>query len=71
MKKLVLTSIALLACGCTGQMIMLENEQGQRVKCEVSTTSAMLTGVLMRDAKMEKCVNEYKGQGYTKVIEAE
>ena len=71
MKKLVLTSIVLSLCGCAGQVIVLENEQGQRVKCEVSTASAMLTGVLMRDAKMEKCTREYKEQGYTKVIQAE
>lgn len=71
MRKYLIITLAIIITGCAGQRIVLENDEGKRVTCEVSTASAMLTGTLMRDAKMRKCTSDYEDKGYTKVIEAE
>jgi hypothetical protein len=70
-KKVTTLILAFSLFGCAGQKIILENSVGKQVTCEVSTGSAMLTGTLMRDAKMKRCVRNYEAQGYTNVIEAE
>ncbi len=51
---------------CTGKTVMLKNSAGDEVKCEVTTTSAMLTGAAIRDSKIRNCVNKYQQQGYVK-----
>ena len=64
-------SISFLATtGCTGRIVRLENDQGTRLNCEVSTLSAMMTGVLIRDAAIDKCVSEHEAAGF-KVIHEE
>ena len=56
--------------GCTGRMVHMENDQGNKVTCEVSTGSAIMTGVLARDASIDKCVGDRKQAGF-KVISEE
>ena len=70
MKIISMSILLIFLGGCAGQRIALQNEAGEVVKCEVSTGSAMLTGTLMRDRKMRRCVEGYESKGYTKVVEA-
>lgn len=71
MQKFVFAVILVSLTGCVGQHIVLQNQEGESASCKVSTGSAMMTGVIMRDRKMRKCVEDYEAEGYTKVIKAE
>ena len=68
MKKLnVLMTIMLLifvTTGCTGRIVHMKNDQGSEITCEVSTMSAMMTGVLIRDSSIEDCVKQKKAAGF-------
>lgn len=63
-----LLSLAMLQA-CTGKSVVLKNAAGKTAKCEVSTESAVMTGVLIRDHTIDKCVKHYEAQGYKKVSE--
>ena len=50
--------------GCAGRIVHLESAQGAHVTCEVSTTSAVMTGVIVRDNSIESCVQQHKAAGF-------
>ena len=54
----------IVVSGCVGRTVYLENEQGVKLTCRVTTGSAMATGVLARDSYIDNCVEQYKAQGY-------
>lgn len=56
--------ISLWAAGCAGRIVHLENDQGTHLTCEVSTTSAMMTGVIVRDSSIDDCVRSHKAAGF-------
>lgn len=70
MKKLIFIFLASSLVGCAGQKIVLKNAEGEKVTCEYSTATAMLTGAAMRNAKMKQCTQKYEAQGFTEVVEA-
>ena len=69
MKKVVFGLLLVSLSGCAGQTLVLENANGETAKCEVSTMSAMMTGTLIRDARMKKCARELEEKGFTKVAD--
>lgn len=54
---------------CAGKIVHLENAQGARITCEVSTASAMMTGVLVRDGSIYNCVRDKEAAGFKVVGE--
>lgn len=60
---LVLVSISFIT-GCAGRTIYLKNDQGTEITCKVSTASAMMTGVLVRDSSIDDCVREKEAAGF-------
>ena len=65
-KTYAITILALIGIvsGCTGRIVHMENDQGNKATCEVSTGSAMMTGVLARDSSIDKCVEDRKQAGF-------
>lgn len=67
-KSLVPLTVAItLLSGCTGQTVLLKNNNGELAKCEVSAGSAYLTGIIIRDMTIDQCVSEYEKAGYKRV----
>lgn len=63
-KTITLSSIALIS-SCTGRTVHMENEQGNKVDCEVPTTEAvLLTGAVGRDMIIDDCVKKEEEAGY-------
>lgn len=50
--------------GCTGRIVHMKNDQGAEITCEVSTMSAMMTGVLIRDGSIDNCVKQKESAGF-------
>lgn len=65
---ILMVSTVLLA-SCSGRIVHMENEQGARIKCEVSMGSAMMTGILVRDSAIENCVRDKESAGFKVVGE--
>lgn len=61
---LVVSAVALTVTGCAGRTVHLKNAQGVEITCKVSTGSAMMTGVLMRDSTIDDCVKEKEAAGF-------
>ncbi len=59
---------ALVVSGCVGRTVLLRNDKGELARCEVSGGDAMLQGILIRDATLANCINQYKAAGYTRVV---
>ena len=73
--RITLYAPIIIACistlpGCSGRIVHLQDDRGNEVTCEVSTGSAMMTGVLARDAAIDNCVKDRKEAGF-KVISEE
>jgi len=49
---------------CAGRIVHLEDANGTQLTCEVSTGSAMMTGILIRDNSIEKCVKQHESKGF-------
>ena len=60
---IILTFVGTIS-GCTGRIVNMQDDQGNNVTCEVSTGSAMMTGVLARDSSIDKCVEDRKKAGF-------
>lgn len=68
-KIIALTITITLLTGCTGRIVHMENEQGVKIKCEVSMASAMMTGVLVRDGSINSCIRDKEAAGFKVVRE--
>ncbi len=65
--KLFISSVLITMAGlsgCAGRTVHMQDKQGHKIDCEVSTTSAMMTGVLVRDSAIDDCVEQHKAAGY-------
>ena len=67
-KTIILIASTALLASCAGRIVHMENGQGDRIKCEVSMGSAMMTGVLVRDSAIDSCVRDKEAAGF-KVID--
>ena len=63
-KIIIIIAATLTLSGCAGRIVHMENSQGAKITCKVSTTSAMLTGVIARDSSIRECVNDKKAAGF-------
>ena len=61
--SIILVTILFLSA-CTGRIVRMQDERGHNINCEVSTTSAMMTGVLVRDNSIDECIKQHKAAGY-------
>lgn len=68
MKLIIYVTLIVLStyglAGCTGRIVHLENDQGTHLTCEVSTVSAMMTGVLVRAGSIDRCVRQHEAAGF-------
>jgi len=62
--KIIALSLLAFIVGCAGRIVHMENDQGNKIDCKVSTTSAMLTGVLVRDSAIDDCIKQHEAAGY-------
>jgi hypothetical protein len=62
----ILVSSSVLT-GCAGKTVLLTNKKGDLQKCEVSTTGAVMGGVIARNMAIDDCVEQYEAIGYKKV----
>lgn len=66
----LICSCAAILSGCTGRIVYMQNAEGNEVTCQVSTGSAIMTGVLARDAAIDRCIKDREKAGF-KVISEE
>ncbi len=59
---------ALIVSGCVGKTVLLRNDKGDLARCEVSGGDAMLQGILIRDATLSNCINQYEAAGYKRIV---
>lgn len=67
---LLLVAIGLVLAvmaGCTGKTVLLKNDAGQVVRCEVGMGAAMIGGALLRNATIKNCVEQYETAGFKKL----
>lgn len=64
---IVVLAGALAVAGCAGRTVLMQNPKGELAKCEVSTTGAVMGGVIARDMAIDNCVDQYEAAGYRKV----
>lgn len=66
--RLMQLAVALaVLSGCSGKIVVLKNDQGETVKCEVSQSVALWFGVVARDLTLDDCVAKYEKAGFKKI----
>lgn len=63
----VILLFALLLSSCAGKLTLMKNSDGDIQKCEVSTMSAMTTGMLLANRDINRCVDNLEKAGYKKI----
>jgi hypothetical protein len=67
MRTHIVVLLALIVSGCAGKTILLKNDKGDVVRCEVSAGDAMSHGIFIRDRTLSNCIKEYEAAGYKRV----
>ena len=66
-KAVLLLAALTFVAGCAGKTVLMRNEAGDIQKCEVSTTGAVLGGVIARDMSLKNCEKEWSAAGYKRI----
>ena len=71
MKTKVIVLFVLLSSGVltgwAGKTVLLKNNIGEIEKCEVSTTGAVMGGLIARNMAIEDCIEQYEAAGYKRI----
>lgn len=62
-----LVVVSVMLAGCAGKTVLMRNQAGDVQRCEVSTTGAVLGGIIARDMALKQCEKEFRAAGYSRI----